>query len=106
MRVAQKLYKDGKFIEEAGDKLTGEGSVLVLGFVGKAILLSDIYSNLKINYPNADILLCSTAGEIYDDMAFDETLSLIIIEFEKTSINTASINIGDFANDFEAGKAI
>lgn len=106
MRVAQKLYRDGKFIEEAGDKLSGEGAVLVLGFGSKAILLEGIYSTLRINYPNADILLSSTAGEIYDDMVFDDTLSLIIIEFEKTAIKTASINIGDFANDIEAGKAI
>jgi hypothetical protein len=106
MRVAQKLYRAGKFIEEGGDQLTGEGNVLVLGFGSKNILMDGVYSSLEADYPRADILLCSTAGEIYDDLVFDDTLSLTIIEFEKTSIKTVSINIGDFATDFEAGKAI
>ena len=106
MRVAQKLYRSGKFVEQAGDKLTGEGATLVLGFGSKDILADGVYHQIKAAYPTADILLCSTAGEIYDEMVFDDTLSLVVIEFEKTRIKTARLNIKGFADSYEAGKAL
>src|ERR1700753_1993338 len=104
MRVAQKLYRAGKFEEQAGDKLTGTGATLVLGFGSKNILADGIYNQIKSEHPSADILLCSTAGEIYDEMVFDDSLSLLIIEFEKTNIKTARLNINGFADSYEAGK--
>ncbi len=107
MRVKQKLYKNGKFSEEMGDQLTGSGALLVLAFGSKEILSNgNIYVNLKSEYQAADIVLCSTSGEIYDDMVYDDTVSVVVIEFEKTGLKTASINIKDLPNSFEAGKSL
>ena len=87
MKVAQKLYKNGTFISEDGDKLTGHDNTLVLGFGDKNVLLDDdIYSKLKNIYPSADIVTCSTSGEIYDNAVSDDTVSIVAIEFEKTNI--------------------
>jgi len=81
--------------------------MLVLGFCGKELLLSDnIYGKLRIDYPAADILLCSTSGEIYDAAVYDDSASIVAIEFEKTGIKTVSININDMPDSFEAGKAL
>ena len=90
-----------------GDQLIGKGATLVLGFGSKKILsCEDIYGKLKGSYPVADIVLCSTSGEIYDDMVFDDTVSVAVIEFEKTIIRTACVNIKNLRDSFDAGKIL
>jgi len=107
MKVVQKLYKNGEFTKAAGDQLTGKGNLLVLGFGAKNLLEEDdIYTKLKESYPTGDIVLCSTSGEIYDDVVSDNTVSVVAIEFEKTKIKTVSININDVPSSFEAGKTL
>ena len=107
MKVAQKLYCGGLFTYQAGDEITGSGNLLILGFGGKDVLLEqDIYSTLRDSYPAANILLCSTSGEIYDNTVLDETVTIVIIEFEDTLVKTISLNINDQPNSFEAGKAL
>ena len=106
MKAQQKLYKNGQFISEGGDKLSGKNT-LVLGFGAKNILLdNDIYTKLKGYYPGANIVTCSTSGEIYDENVSDNTVSVVAIEFEKTAVKTISINIKEVANSFEAGEKV
>jgi hypothetical protein len=77
----------------------------VLVFASKEILSKlNIYDSLKIEYPKADILLNSTAGEIIDTEVNDDTISLTAILFEKTTLKTAYINIDEVNNSYEAGK--
>src|SRR3954466_2300030 len=107
MRVAQKLYCGGVFTYQAGDEITGNGNLLVLGFGGKDVLVEqDIYTALRHSYPIANIVLCSTSGEIYDDTVLDDTVTIVIAEFENTLVQTISLNINDQPNSFEAGKAL
>jgi hypothetical protein len=107
MKVAQKLFKDGKFMPLTGDALTSTSKKLVLGFGSKTILQNDaVFKHLEQDYPQSDIVLCSTAGEIYDDSVYDDTVSVVAIEFEKTHFTTLSINIKDQPNSFEAGKLL
>jgi len=107
MKVAQKLYCGGAFMLASGDPVNAHGSLLVLAFGDKDILVQeDIYSQLRKDHPAAEIVLCSTSGEIYDTDVFDETVSVVIIEFEKTAIKTCCLNIGDFIDSFEAGKTL
>lgn len=105
MRVAQKLYKNGRFTSETGEEISGNGNLLVLGFGGKQVLADgDIYPQLKETYPSADIVLCSTSGEIFDDTVYDNTVSVLAIEFENTAVKTITININDLPGSYEAGR--
>jgi len=107
MKVAQKLYKNGLYHKQHGDELTGNGAVLVLAFGGKQVLETEtIHQKLEADYPNAEIILCSTSGEIFDDAVYDDTVSILIMEFEKTPLKATSININDAENSFEAGKML
>lgn len=107
MKVAQKLFKDGSFSPENGDLLSDGSKKLVLGFGSKMLLQDDkIYNRLQQDYPSSDIILCSTAGEIYDDTVYDDTVSVVAIEFEKTHFTTLSLNIKDQPNSFEAGRLL
>jgi len=105
MRIEQKAYSQSTGWETIRtDNLDPHLVNLVLVF-GSTTLLRDKknYENIKAIYPNANILMNSTAGEIIDTHVNDETLSLTAIYFEKTKLKTASINIKDSADSFKAG---
>jgi hypothetical protein len=107
MKVAQKLYCGGITTYQAGDEINSNGNLLILGFGAKDVLLEqDIYATLNNSYPSANIVLCSTSGEIYDDAVLDNTVTIIIMEFENTLVKTVSLNIKDQPNSFEAGKML
>ncbi len=108
MKIQQKKYSraDGwKTIR--GDNFDPVLCNLVLVFSSREIL-SDaaIYISIKNDFPNAQILLNSTAGEIIDTEVNDETISLTAIAFEKIKIKTAVTQIEKMKNSFEAGKCL
>lgn len=79
----------------------------VLAF-GSTEIFSDpgIYALIRADYPVAEIVLNSTAGEIYDTQVNNNTISLTAIHFEKTKIKTAVVQVEDLKNSFDAGIAL
>jgi hypothetical protein len=76
---------------------------LVLCFGPKSILKQrTLYGNLKNKFPKAEIALCSTAGEIYNDSVQENSVVAIGMEFENTEIKTAAVSIENFANSYDA----
>ena len=93
----QKLKASG--ISESADL------VFVFGSRG---LLEDAskYDDVKAFYPNADIVLGSTSGEILEDLVYDVCLAVTAIDFEKTSIKVVSMNINDASSSSDAGSQL
>ncbi len=105
MKVQQKKYTEDKGWEIIKtDALPPDAYRLVLVF-GSRFLLSDpdIYTQIKQQYPKADILMSSTSGEIIDLQVNDETISLTAIGFENTLVRTAVIDIDKSQSSFKAG---
>jgi len=76
---------------------------LVLCFGAKAILQNEnIFSIIKEQFPAAQISICSTAGEICQEAVQENSLVVVALQFDKTKIETASVNIKDFANSYLA----
>jgi hypothetical protein len=77
---------------------------LVLCFGSKAMLEVDtIYATIQSKFPTAQIALCSTSGEIYQEQVLNNSLVAVAIQFEKTSIEAATVNVKDFNNSYNAG---
>jgi hypothetical protein len=108
MKIQQK-----KFSKSAGwevmrnNDFDANACNLVIVF-GSTTLLSEgcIYNSIRSTYPNAVILINSTAGEIIDIQVNDETISLTAIQLEKTSIKTAAVQIEKLKDSYEAGAAL
>ena len=84
-----------------------EKAQLVLVFGERKIFESmAIYAYLQNIFPNADITINSTAGEIYDDAVFDNTIIVTAIEFEKSRIKCTKIDISNHTESYEAGQLI
>ncbi|MCS4302424.1 FIST signal transduction protein [Chryseobacterium sp. BIGb0232] len=108
MKVAKLLFSDGAWISERNDEnLDYHKAQLILGYGVRAIIeKSDFFLLLKKKFPNADIALSSSSGEIFSDEVHDNTVALTVIEFSRSHIKSTQIDIEDFQNSFEAGSAL
>jgi len=108
MKIVSTLYKEHSFvIEKNEESLNFEEAQLVIGFGSSALVSqSKSFQNIKNRFPNAEIALCSSAGEIYEKEVVDDTISLVAIQFNSTIIKTSEINIDDFDSSYEAGKIL
>ncbi|PCH96161.1 MAG: hypothetical protein COB85_03885 [Bacteroidetes bacterium] len=107
MKVEQRRWTADGGWEITRDKEIGDSANLVLAFGSRGVL-SDAarFDEMKGFYPNAHILSGTTSGEILDIEVTDDTISLTAIEFEKTTLKTASLNIADLEDSFKAGQQL
>jgi hypothetical protein len=108
MKVATVLFKNNSFVKELNnDNLDLTDSDLVLGFGARDLVSDDsIFHQLRNKFPSSQLILCSSAGEIYDNEVLDDTISLTAIKFSSTVIKAYEVNITDFKNSFEAGSSL
>ena len=90
------------------DNLEKSKVSLVIALGDKAVLApDDFYGQLRRDYPKAEVVLCSTAGEIFGDSVHEGSASVTAVEFENTQVRSAMVNIADFNGcSLEAGKAL
>lgn len=80
---------------------------LVLCFGAKESFINhDIFEGLKSIFKNAEIAMCSTAGEIYQNTVLSNSLIAVALKFSSTKIATASVNISDFNNSYDAAQGL
>ena len=108
MKIEQKKFSKEKGWETLKNNFFDTASCnLVLAFGSTSIFENPvIYESIRENYPNADIVMNSTSGEIYDTQVNDDSISLTAICFEKTSIKTAYVQIDEMGNSRNAGKSL
>ena len=66
----------------------------------------ELFDELRAAYPRAEIIGCSTAGEIFDTQVTDDTLSLAAIELSGTTVVCARVAIDQPQNSFTAGARL
>jgi hypothetical protein len=77
---------------------------LVLAFGSSdSIVKPENFEHLRSAYPAADIIFASTAGEIRDDMIYDDSIVATAIAFEKTTVKCVETNIKKHGSSFETG---
>jgi hypothetical protein len=80
---------------------------LVLAF-GQRTLLEEVrpYNELKSAYPNAQIVICSSSGQISNQCKIEKDIVATAIEFDKTKIQSCEIDFISTTNINELGKKI
>lgn len=82
-------------------------ATLVLCFGSKAMLEVDtIYATIQSKFPAAQVALCSTAGEIYQERVLDNSLVAVALQFETTIIEATTVNIQDYKSSYSAGISL
>ncbi|MEO7924169.1 MAG: FIST N-terminal domain-containing protein [Chitinophagaceae bacterium] len=108
MKIQQKKYSTpGGWETLSTNPFDTDSCNLVLAFGSTSLLENPaVYGQIRENYPNAGIVMNSTAGEIYDIQVNDDTISLTAVCFERTGIKTVAVQISDVQNSREAGKSL
>lgn len=101
------LYKFSENVwtkHQKSQSLEDDKAQLVLCFGSKTILeIGTIYSTVKSKFPSALISMCSTAGEIYQEDVYSDSLVAVAMSFDKTTIEAKTINIKDYSDSYNAG---
>lgn len=96
-------YNGNGWISQDQKQLDTEEFQLVLCFGGKdRFPLVDVFGQLKSLFINADIALCSTAGEIFQETVLDNSLIAVALKFATTAIKTSSVNINEYEDSYNA----
>ncbi len=109
MKTAIFSYQNGDCRAHPGNDAIEPSAInLVMAMGDKAMIApAEFYARLRRDYPRAEIVLCSTAGEIFGDGVQDGSASVTAVEFEKTQVRSAEVNIDDFSGcSYEAGKSL
>lgn len=73
---------------------------------GERMLLerTDINQEVKKYFPSANVVICSTSGEIYNSDVHDDSIVVTGLYFEHTALAYSVANISAFNNSYELGK--
>lgn len=101
MKTTTLYYKNNQWSQPL--PAVDSAQTLVLVFAAKSYQThDDIWQQLKHTYPHSIIAGCSTAGEIFDDMVDDESISCAVVAFEQTSLRFASTDVSNNAGQLLA----
>lgn len=108
MKVAKLLFINGDFKSERNEeKLDYHEVQLVIGFGTRNIIEKEgFFILLKKKFPNAEIALSSSSGEIFCNEVYDGTVVLTAISFSTSFIKTSQIDIENFSDSYDAGKKL
>lgn len=82
-------------------------NTLVLVFGSRSYLDDgEAFGELRKAYPKAHIVGCSSSGEIHGTRVSDDTLSVAVTRFEKGRIKTATVELSDLDESFDAGERL
>ncbi|MEA5460779.1 FIST N-terminal domain-containing protein [Arcicella sp. LKC2W] len=108
MKIQQIAFEENNWLNasQQGDINTANVQ-LVLAF-GERKCLEKVqpFDHLRALYPNAEIVINSTAGEIYQDKVYSDTITVTAIEFEKVVIKTTQVSIQNHLQSSEVGEKL
>lgn len=102
-----------QFSNTSGWKTTRAGaheaasSQLVLAFGSRDEISSPVhFQTIRERYPQAELVLCSTAGEISGTTVSDDTISLTALCFEKSVVKSKACFIRHISESYDCGKRL
>lgn len=106
MKIEQKRWTGSDQWQSISDNFEGKKAQLVLAFGDRfALSAPERYHELEKFYPQADIVMISTSGNVLGNTIEDNSIIATAISFEKgTTIETRRININEVNNCTAAGE--
>lgn len=65
-----------------------------------------VWAHLRSVFPDAQLIGCSTAGEIENDMIYDEGIVVAVAQFDSTKVRLVHADIEDASESFDAGARL
>ncbi len=107
MKTEQSIYSTAQGWQKKIESGIGEIAQLVFLFGNKDLLKSQSQiDEVKKAYPAAQIVGCSTAGEICQENVFDNNIVCTALWFEKSSIQLVEEKISNVEDSFSVGEKL
>jgi hypothetical protein len=107
MKIEQvKWTQAGGWHPTAPGKLAETAQLLFLFGSKETLRQEQCLQQLRTAYPSACFFGCTTAGEIYGDQVFDDTLIATAVHFEQTTVQEAQVKINDMSHSYQAGQSL
>ena len=107
MKTEQKIFSNGKGWDGIKGENLGEKAQLVFIFGETGLLKDPIHFNeVRAFYPNAEIVGCSTAGEICQEEVFNTHIVCTAVYFEKSSVIVKKEIIHSMDESFLIGEKL
>lgn len=107
MYIEQKYWTaEARWVDVSKEKLFRAPQwVLVFGS-RRLVELGERFAEIRAMYPESQILSCSTAGEISDTRVRDDSIALVAVLFEKTTLQFTETDIATYAESYVAGERL
>jgi hypothetical protein len=106
MKIQQRCWMRGAW-DSKNDWSLGKSAQLVLAFgTGQMLSNTQLMDGIRKAHPAAQVIGCSTAGEICGNCVNDDSLVVTAIAFQQTQVQVAQINFGESTNSFAAGQKL
>lgn len=105
MIVEKRQYYKNRWNKPFSPQLDSEQTLIILFYDPQLDISNGIQEVIK-NYPQSHIVGCSSAGEIYDTMVYDQSISCTIIKFETTKVRIVAQSIKEHSSSNLVGQAI
>jgi hypothetical protein len=107
MKTEQNRWTEDRGWEPEPPGKMGGSAQLVFLFGGRDVLKSGVHTDLvRKAFPQAHLLGCSTAGEIYGTQVSDDSLVTTAVQFDHTQVRGARIRIGEVKDSYQAGERL
>jgi hypothetical protein len=98
-------YEAGSWQQVNSNEISSESVNLILVYADRLLLeKQDILKSLAQQFPSAKLIVCSTAGEIYQRTVTESAATAIIISFDNTAIVVETGEIGKYKDSYELGR--
>jgi len=108
MKTAQLQFGSGKWIADQTptDFPTDKAQLVLVFGSGDLVTSQSLFDDIRKKFPHADIVSCSTSGEILYNEVYDGTAVVTAVYFEKANVKSVSVEINKNVNSFETGKSL
>ena len=107
MQIEQSVWNGSRGWRRVSGNGAIEAPQFVLYFGAPGTLESgDIFSELRLKYPDAHLVGCTTGGEIAADEALDDSVVAAAVKFERTEVRLASATVEGSDGSRDAGRRL
>ncbi len=107
MKIEQRIWTQTEGWAPSQEGETGVSAQLVLVFGSTlALTTTPALDETRARYPEAHVLGCSTAGEIFGTKVLDDSLVTTAVEFASTEIRAGSVSVNGHGGSFQVGAEL
>lgn len=106
MKIAQYHFTEKKEWAQTGGTEAISPSLLIVFGQRQVIESSEAIGQLRQKFPEAQMIGCSTSGEILEAKVYDGTVTATAIQFENTQVVSHQLVIDNTDESYDAGRKI